>query len=392
MKKSFYLLFLGLAGMGVTACNNSQTSEKASHTIVSEFISLRKGSFADSGNSISIIDSVTANGLTFYGIKESINDSSSYYTVFFGAELEVKIVMPDQFLQVESQLVSIANTVKVIPGAIKEIPDLSGEGLGDFELTFDHRVNGDLIKESVFLIRTEAARLIWATEPQLVTKCIASCPEEEGERKEYPGDCIGSVTSYAVEGGGDGAPPQVVVTTTNILADARCNNWGNVTSARVYQWLGDSENGIDFIFLADRMAPEDELEASGEVMEIDPDAESPVDLLVDLEGLEIEMLTEKEGQLVRFLICGGGVPRLTFYNGDNGWVMTTVWYQDAFDYQIKAISAVDNTYTISTDNEAIPKLDFVYHPDNETIEFEGNTYAVHSDNYPIVEEAPCDNE
>ncbi|MEQ8417723.1 MAG: hypothetical protein RIB71_24780 [Imperialibacter sp.] len=384
MKKSFYLPFLGLAGIGITACNSGQTNEKASHTIVSEFISLRKGSFTDSGNSISIIDSVTTNGLTFYGIKESINDSSSYYTVLFGAELEVKIVMPDQFLQVESQLVSIANTVKVIPGAIKEIPDLSGEGLGDFELTFDHRVNGDLIKESVFLIRTEAARLIWATEPQLVTKCVASCPEEEGERKEYPGDCIGSVTTYSIEGGGDGTVPQVVVTTTNILADARCNNWGNVASARVYQWLGDTDNGIDFIFLADRMAPD-------EVMEIDPDAENPLDLLAVLEGKEIEMLTEKDGQLVRFLICDGGVPRLTFYNSENGWMMRTVWYQDAFEYRIKQLSAENNTYTISTDNEANPKLEFVYHPDSETIAFDGNTYAVHSDNYPIVKETPCDN-
>ncbi|CAD5285052.1 MULTISPECIES: hypothetical protein [unclassified Imperialibacter] len=392
MKKSFYLLFLGLAGMGITACNSGQTSEKTSHAIVDEFISLRKSSFSAPNHTISKTDSILADGFTFYGLKESIQDSSSYYTVLFGAEIEGKFVTPDQFRQVQSQLVSIANIVQLIPGTVKEIEDVSGEGKNDFLSTYEYNRNGEKMKESAFWVRSDSITLIWAAEPQLVTKCVASCSEEDGGERQYPGDCIGTVTTYAVEGGGDGTLPQIVVTTTNILADARCNNWGNVASARVYQWLGDRDNGIDFIFLADRMTPEEELEGSGEVMEIDPDAENPLDLLADLQGLEIEMLTEKDGQLVRFLICGGGVPRLTFDNDDNGWVMRTVWYQDAFVYRIKTISAVDNTYTISTDNEAIPKVDFVYHPDHETIEFDGNTYAIHSDNYPIVEEAPCDNE
>ena len=391
MKKSFYLLFVGLAGMGITACNSGQTSEKTSHAIVDEFISLRESSFSAPDHTIAKIDSILADGFTFYGLMESIQDSSSYYTVLFGAEIEGKFVMPDQFFQVQSHLVSIANTVQLIPGTVKEIEDVSGEGKSDFLSTYEYRLNDEKMKESAFWVRTDSTTLIWASEPLLTTRCVASCPEEEGERKEYPGDCIGSVTSYAVEGGGDGTVPQIVVTTTNILADARCNNWGNVASARVYQWLGDTDNGIDFIFLADRMAPEEELEASGDVMEIDPDAENPLDLLADLQGLEIEMLTEKDGQLVRFLICGGGVPRLTFDTDDNGWVMRTVWYQDAFDYRIKTISAVDNTYTISTDNEAIPKVEFVYYPDHETIEFDGNTYAIHPDNYPIVKETPCDN-
>jgi hypothetical protein len=387
MKKSPYLLFLGLVGIGITACNSGQMSEKTSHAIVDEFISLRKSSFSAPDHTISKTDSTLADGFTFYGLKESLQDSSSYYTVLFGAEIVGKFVMPDQFFQVQSQLASIANTVKLIPGTVKEIEDVSGEGKGDFLSTYEYRLNDEKMKESAFWVRTDSTTLIWAAEPLLTTRCVASCPPEEGERKEYPGDCIGSVTSYTVEGG-DGSLPQIVVTTTNILADARCNNWGNVAAARVYQWLGDTDNGIDFIFLADRMAPEEKMD---EVMEIDPDAENPLDLLVDLQGLEIEMLTEKDGKLVRFLICGGGVPRLVFDNDDNGWVMRTVWYQDAFDYRIKTISAMENTYTISTDNEANPTLTLVYHPENETIVFDGNTYAVHSDNYPTVEETPCDN-